>query len=497
MNSIFSEIIVDNFAGGGGASTGIELATGRSVDVAINHDPAAIAMHKANHPETEHYCENVWDIDPIKACHGRKVALAWFSPDCKHFSKAKGGKPVEKSIRGLAWVAIRWARKVKPRVIMLENVEEFQTWGPLLPDNKPDPEKKGRTFRYFVRALKRYGYDVDWRELRACDYGAPTIRKRFFLIARSDGKEIKWPEATHGSKDNLFVHSGKLKPWRTAAEIIDWSVECKSIFERKKPLCENTMRRIARGLKKFVLDNPQPFIIQSIETKEKNRLVAPTLIQYHQEQSGNEVRGQSVEKPLMTTDASNRYGLVTAFISKYFAGGYQSAGAAVNEPLPTVTAIDHNAIVAPYLMCLYGASTGAPVTKPLNTITAQAQHIAEVEAFLIKYYGNDNAQSLSEPLHTITAHDRFGLVTLKGQNYQIVDIGMRMLTPRELFNAQGFPEDYIIDRDANGKYYPKSAQVARCGNAVPPPFAEALTRANLPELCKTEKGEYNYDSTAI
>ena len=317
MNSIFSEIIVDNFAGGGGASTGIELATGRSVDVAINHDPAAIAMHKANHPETEHYCENVWDIDPIKACHGRKVALAWFSPDCKHFSKAKGGKPVEKSIRGLAWVAIRWARKVKPRVIMLENVEEFQTWGPLLPDNKPDPEKKGRTFRYFVRALKRYGYDVDWRELRACDYGAPTIRKRFFLIARSDGKEIKWPEATHGSKDNLFVHSGKLKPWRTAAEIIDWSVECKSIFERKKPLCENTMRRIARGLKKFVLDNPQPFIIQSIETKEKNRLVAPTLIQYHQEQSGNEVRGQSVEKPLMTTDASNRYGLVTAFISKF------------------------------------------------------------------------------------------------------------------------------------------------------------------------------------
>jgi len=457
------------------------------VDVAINHDPAAIAMHKANHPETEHYCENVWDIDPIKACHGRKVALAWFSPDCKHFSKAKGGKPVEKSIRGLAWVAIRWARKVKPRVIMLENVEEFQTWGPLLPDNKPDPEKKGRTFRYFVRALKRYGYDVDWRELRACDYGAPTIRKRFFLIARSDGKEIKWPETTHGSRDNLFVHSGKLKPWRTAAEIIDWSVECKSIFEREKPLCENTMRRIARGLKKFVLDNPQPFIIQSIETKEKNRLVAPTLIQYHQEQSGNEVRGQSVEKPLMTTDASNRYGLVTAFISKYFAGGYQSAGAAVDEPLPTVTAIDHNAVVMSYLK------------RPFNTITSQAQynHIAEVEAFLIKYYGNDSAQSLSEPLHTITAHDRFGLVALKGKNYQIVDIGMRMLTPRELFNAQGFPEDYIIDRDANGKYYPKSAQVARCGNAVPPPFAEALTRANLPELCKTEKGEHNYDSTAI
>lgn len=463
MNSLFSEIIVDNFAGGGGASTGIELAVGRSVDIAINHDPAAIAMHKTNHPETEHYSENVWDVDPVKACRGRKVALAWFSPDCKHFSKAKGGKPVERSIRGLAWVAVRWARKVKPRIIMLENVEEFQTWGPLLPNNKPDPEKKGRTFRYFIRALKRYGYDVDWRELRACDYGAPTIRKRFFLIARSDGKPIKWPEATHGSPNNLFVHAGKLQPWRTAAEIIDWNIECKSIFDREKPLCENTMRRIARGLKRFVIDNPKPFIVAK-------------------------------DKPLMTTtDAGNRYGLVTAFISKYFAGGYQSAGAAVDEPLPTVTAIDHNAIVTPYLMQMYGASTGAPVTKPLATITAQGQHIAEVEAFLVKYYGHDDAQSIFEPLHTVTTRDRFGLVIVKGQKYKIVDIGMRMLTPRELFNAQGFPKGYIIDEDADGKHYPKSVQVARCGNAVPPPLAEALTRANLPELCKTREGMWRVD----
>ena len=409
------DLIVDNFAGGGGASTGIELATGRSVDIAINHDPAAIAMHRANHPSSKHYCENVWDVDPVEACAGRPVGLAWFSPDCKHFSKAKGGKPVEKAIRGLAWVAIRWAKLVRPRVIILENVEEFTTWGPLL-DNRPDPKRKGQTFRRFVHALKRYGYRVEWNELRACDYGAPTIRKRFFLIARCDGQPIMWPEATHGDPATIFVASGILQPWRTAAEIIDWTIPCPSIFTRKKPLCENTMRRIARGLKKFVLDNPHPYI----------------------------------------ADASNRYGLVTAFISKYFAGGYQSAGVEVTAPLPTVTAVDHNALV---------------------------------EAFLVKYYGQGEGQSLREPLHTITVKDRFGLVAVGGEAYQIVDIGMRMLTPRELFRAQGFPEGYIIDRDADDRHYPKSAQVARCGNAVPPPFAEALVRANLPELCGEEDRE--------
>lgn len=435
------EIIVDNFAGGGGASTGIELATGRSVDIAINHDPAAIAMHRANHPASKHYCENVWDVDLVEACGGRPVGLAWFSPDCKHFSKAKGGKPVEKAIRGLAWVAIRWAKLVRPRVIILENVEEFTTWGPLV-DNRPDPSRKGQTFRRFVHALKRYGYQVDWRELRACDYGAPTIRKRFFLIARCDGRAIRWPEPTHGDPSTLFVTGGALRPWRTAAEIIDWSIPCPSIFTRKRPLCGNTMRRIARGLKKFVLDNPESYIV--------DKRLAPLLIQYHGEQSGKEVRGQAIDRPLMTADASNRYGLVTAFISKYFAGGYQSAGADVTVPLPTVTSIDHNALV---------------------------------EAFLVKYYGQGEGQSLTDPLHTITAKDHFGLVVVRGEMYQIVDIGMRMLTPRELFNAQGFPLDYIIDRDADGKSYPKSAQVARCGNAVPPPFAEALVRANLPEMC--------------
>ena len=406
------ELIVDNFAGGGGASTGIELATGRSVDIAINHDPAAIAMHRANHPSSKHYCENVWDVDPVEACAGRPVGLAWFSPDCKHFSKAKGGKPVEKAIRGLAWVAIRWAKLVRPRVIILENVEEFTTWGPLI-GNRPDPMRKGQTFRRFVHALKRYGYCVEWNELRACDYGAPTIRKRFFLIARCDGLPIVWPEPTHGDPSTLFVASGILHPWRTAAEIIDWTIPCPSIYVRKKPLCENTMRRIARGLRKFVLEHPQPYIVDDH--------IAPFLIQYHTEQSGKEVRGQAVDKPLMTADSSNRYGLVTAL--------------------------------------------------------------------LIKYYGQGEGQSLREPLHTITAKDRFGLVIVRGEPYQIIDIGLRMLTPRELFRAQGFPEDYIIDRDADGKHYPKSAQVARCGNAVPPPFAEALVRANLPEMCGEEERE--------
>ena len=466
--SLFGEIIVDNFAGGGGASTGIELATGRSVDIAINHDPAAIAMHRANHPETEHYCENVWEVDPRHACGDRKVALAWFSPDCKHFSKAKGGKPVEKSIRGLAWVAIRWAKMVRPRVIMLENVEEFQTWGPLMTDNKPDPRYKGRTFHHFVHALERYGYKVQWRELVASDYGAPTSRKRFFLIARCDGRPIVWPEPTHGDPNSLGVQSGRLKPWRTAAEIIDWGVECKSIFERKKPLCENTMRRIARGLKKFVVDNPQPYIVGAggptymgkpaptnkplgtVITQNHRCLVTPYLIQYHSETAKHEVRGQSMKIPLMTADSSNRYGLVTAWMMHY-----------------------------------YGQSVGSPADAPLGTITARGQHIAQVEAFLIKYYGQGDAQDILEPLHTITTKDRFGLVEVKGKPYQIVDIGMRMLTPRELFRAQGFPDSYIIDHDADGKAYPRSAQVARCGNAVPPPFAEALTRANLPDLCIT------------
>ncbi|WP_021168119.1 C-5 cytosine-specific DNA methylase [Sporomusa ovata DSM 2662] len=545
---MFQEIIVDNFAGGGGASTGIAQAIGRSVDVAINHDPAAIAMHKANHPDTEHYCESVWDINPRQVTGGRPVGLCWFSPDCKHFSKAKGGKPVEKKIRGLAWIAVRWAAVVNPRVIMLENVEEFKTWGPLLKDGKPDPDKKGKTFQAFINALKRQGYHVGYRELKACDYGAPTIRKRFFLVARCDGRPIVWPKPTHGDPNSLEVKSGKLKPWRTAAQIIDWSLPCPSIFERKRPLAENTMRRIARGIQKFVINNPEPFLIQvnhsgsdhhycrptdapfatvtskngygivtpyitrigqtgfggdrmsygiqdpltTVVSKAEHLLVAPTLIQYHSEQSGNEVRGQQLEQPLMVIDASPRYALVSSFFAKHYGGNYSGPGASMNEPVPTVTTVDHNALVTSHLVKMKGTNIGQPVTDPVQTITAGGLHFGEVRAFLLKYYGTGGGQTLNEPMHTITTKDRFGLVTIHGQDYQIVDIGMRMLEPRELFAAQGFPADYIIDQDSDGKRYSKAKQVARCGNAVPPPFAEALVRANLPELCEEKVPEKQY-----
>lgn len=469
------ELIVDNFAGGGGASTGIELAIGRSVDIAINHDPAAIKMHTANHPTSKHYCESVWDVDPVEACNGNPVGLAWFSPDCKHFSKAKGKKPVDKNIRGLAWVAVNWAKAVKPRVIMLENVEEFQTWGPLMKNDKgqdvPNPNRKGQTFRAFVIALEALGYEVQFRLMRACDYGAPTTRKRFFMIARCDGKKIVWPEPTHGDPEGIEVRSGMLKPWVSAGDIIDWTIPCPSIFERKKPLADNTMRRIARGLQKFVIDNPSPYIVRigqtgfggdrlsyplekpltTVVSKAEHLLVTPYLVRYNTETTKNGVRGQTVKEPVSTLDTSNRFGLVAAFIKRDFKSG---VGSDLKEPLRTV------------------------MTVPKSTL---------VTAFLLKYYGSDIGQSLNTPLHTVTTKDRFGLVTIKGEDYQIVDIGMRMLQPRELYNAQGFPEDYVIDYDHEGKKYPKGEQVKRCGNAVPPPFAKVLVEANLPELCEESK----------
>jgi len=509
------EIVVDNFAGGGGASTGIEIAIGRSVDIAINHDPAAIAMHRANHPTTKHYTEDVWKVDPVEACAGRPVALAWFSPDCKHHSKAKGGKPVSRHIRGLAWVAVRWAKKVHPRVIMLENVEEFMDWGRLDVNSRPDPRYKGETFRRFIHQLERQGYHVEYRLLRACDYGAPTIRRRFFLIARCDGQPICWPEPTHGDPDGLEVLTGLKKPWVPVADVLDFSLPCPSIFATSeeimeqygiravRPLSEKTLKRIARGIMKFVVNNPRPFIVQvnhggdsfrgqdviepldTITAKHGTSVIMPSLIQYHSEQT-EDVRGQQIQKPLMTVDASNRYGLVSTFISKYYGGDSVAAGA--DRPLPTVTAIDHNAVCAVAVTQFNNNSVGQEVTKPLNTMTACTNHFAEVSAFLVKYYGNgENAVSCGDPAPTITAKDRLGLVTVHGQDYRIVDIGLRMLTPRELFDAQGFPPDYIIDVDADGKVYPKSEQVARCGNAVCPPIPTALVRANLPELCPTKQ----------
>lgn len=560
-------LFVDNFAGGGGASTGIELAIGRNVDIAINHDPDAIAMHRANHPNTKHYCEDVWEVDPVEACNGKPVTLAWFSPDCKHFSRAKGGKPADKIIRGLAWVAVKWAYLVRPSVIMLENVPEIQTWGPLGKDNRPIKERAGETFDGFIKALstgistdhpafpemcealsiswesemamalvKGLGYDIQFRTLRSCDYGAPTTRQRFYMIARCDGRKIVWPKPTHGQKNSADVKSGKKKPYHTAAECIDWSIPAQSIFERDRPLAENTLRRIARGIRRFVIDNPEPFIVtvnhggdnfrgQSINeplqtvtakhgygivtptimcnnennvgarvdsplptvtTGNRNFLVAPTLIQYHSETSKEEVRGQEVDQPIMTIDTAPRYALSCAHIMKNYGGGYTGAGSKVDAPLDTVTATDHNSLVTAHIMTMRNHMDGQPVDEPLGTITAGTTHHLEVQAFLLKYYGNGTANSVNEPLDTVTARDRFALVTIHGEEYIITDIRMRMLQPRELFNAQGFPEDYIIDHDADGKVYPKVKQVARCGNAVTPPVPAALVRANLPECCVAE-----------
>ena len=450
---------MDNFAGGGGASTGIEMATGISVDIAINHDPEAIKMHKANHPSTKHYCESVWDVDPVKACAGRPVALAWFSPDCKHFSKAKGGKPKDKNIRGLAWVALRWAGLVRPDVIMLENVEEFKTWGPLNRSHRPIKAKQGVTFRKFISQLEDLGYSVEFRELVAADYGAPTMRKRFFMIARCDGKPIVWPEPTHGPADSEAVKAGLLKPYLGAYTQLDFSLPCPSIFDTVeeikekygiravRPLAPKTMDRIGRGLKKFILDNDEPFVVEGQEGK-----VLPYLIQYHSECNKNEVRGQSVKEPLMTQDTSNRYGLVCAFISKFYKTG-----------------------------------TGQDCREPLHTITTSPGHFGLVMAFLIKYYGNGTGQDIKGPLDTLTTKDRFGLVEVYGTKYQICDIGLRMLIPKEQYKCQSFPDDYIIDRDYEGNEYPVKEQTARCGNSVPPKLPAALVRANLPELCVAER----------
>ncbi|MGP2503627.1 DNA cytosine methyltransferase [Pantoea ananatis] len=601
------EIIVDNFAGGGGASTGIEMATGRSVDIAINHDPNAIAMHTTNHPDTLHYCESVFDIDPVAATGGAPVGLAWFSPDCRHFSKAKGSKPVKKEIRGLAWIVIRWALAKRPRVIMLENVEEFKTWGPLLPtEERPDPARAGETFAAFVgmlstgipadhpaldevcdflqigrhsadaqKLVKGLGYAVEHRELRACDFGAPTIRKRFFMVMRCDGQQVTWPEPSHGDPKSLAVQSGHLKPWRTAAECIDWSIPCPSIFGRSKPLAENTMKRIARGIQRFVLDNPTPFIVkcnhtsnqtrydcfrgQSVDeplqtitkthgfavvapifagtggstfqmkprpvdkpfftllTQNRTNVVCPMLAPVISRQFGNSI-GHTVDEPAGTVMAKGggKSALVTAFMAKHFGGNYTGPGVAVDGPAHTVTTTDHHALVTANIMVnntghpggsveepahtvttgnhhavvtsnlikFRGTNTGQTTDSPAHTITANGNHLGEVRAFLMKYYGNEKGGvGLEEPLGTVTTNDRFGLVTVDGTDYQIVDIGMRMLQPHELYAAQGFPSWYVIDRDYRGNKYAKDKQVARCGNAVPPPFAEALVRANLPEMC--------------
>lgn len=466
-------LIIDSFAGGGGASTGIEMALGRSPDIAINHNAEAIAMHMANHPQTEHYIEDIWQIDPAKACKGRDVDLMWLSPDCTHFSKAKGGKPKSNKIRGLAWVAVRWAKAVRPKVIILENVEEFKTWGPLDDDGQPVKALRGQTFDLFTSALRSEGYRIEHRELIACDYGAPTIRKRFFLIARCDGQPIVWPERTHGL--------GTEQPYRTAAECIDWSIPCPSIFGRKKPLVDATLRKIAKGTVRFVLNNPKPFIRQGYSGNNNSVAVSAFLTQYHGEQSMKEVRGQVLDTPIMVVDSSNRYGLVQAsFIAKHYTG---VTGSAMDTPLGTITSIDHNSLVSCCLMRQFGTSSAVPIDEPMNTVMPNGSggKTGLIAAFLTKYYGNEkDGCSITEPLHTVTSKDRLGLVTvsISGQDYVLTDIGMRMLQPRELFRAQGFLDSYIIDPIFNGKPLSKSAQVSAAGNSVCPPVSAALVKAN-------------------
>nr|WP_232623470.1 DNA cytosine methyltransferase [Citrobacter koseri] len=637
------------------------MAIGRSVDIAINHDLNAVAMHTTNHPDTLHYCESVFDVDPATATAGNPVGLAWFSPDCRHFSKAKGSKPVKKEIRGLAWIVIRWALSVRPRVMMLENVEEFKTWGPLLAEEmRPDPARAGETFEAFCgmlscgipayhpalaeccefldilpdsqqaqQLINGLGYNVDYREMRACDYGAPTIRKRFFMVMRCDGVPVRWPAATHGDPKSPAVQAGSLAPWRTAAECIDWSISAPSIFGRKKQLAENTLKRIARGIQRFVLDNPTPFIVKCNHTttkgkydcfrgqslKEplqtitkthgyaiavphltkfrtgatgqpvtepvptvtagtsrrpggnghalgvveaaltpflagnggseyqakprpldkpahtilkqsracvvapviarqfgasvghradepsatitaggggKSQLVTPTLIQMgYGERPGQAPRVLQLEKPLGTiTAGGGKFAMVAANMVKHFGGNYTGAGVALDEPIHTVTTADHHAIVTSSIIKMRGTNTGQPTDTPLQTVTAGGQHFGEVNTTLANEgYDEHRAQLTADFLREYCGEDCTGLVTVDGITYRIVDIGMRMLQPHELYRAQGFPEWYIIDRDYRGVKYAKDKQVARCGNAVPPPFAEALVRANLPEMCVTRGSE--------
>lgn len=632
QETINGEIIVDNFAGGGGASSGIELALGRIVNAAINHDPAAILMHKTNHPFTEHYQASVWDINPREVCRGRPVALTWFSPDCKHFSKAKGAALVDKHIRGLAWITLRWAGTVRPRVIILENVEEFQTWGPVR-KGKPVKKKAGQTFQKFIKQLRDLKYRVEWKELVAADYGAPTTRKRFVLIARCDGQNIKWPKHTHAPRDSEAVRSGRCLPWRSAAEIIDWSLPCPSIFDTKaeikekyglsavRPLASNTMRRIIRGVDKFTIKSGTPFLVPSdgatmapvtvtntsnsvgapagepvhtvttagnqmlvtpnlmcigqtgggdrirdvrdpaptTVSKQEACLTAASLIQYHTEQSEN-VRASGLGGPINTVDASNRYGLTSANLVEYYTGGrpldardpmhtvtshdreavvtahlsefYGSAdaGASLRDPKPTQTSREKDGLVATHLSKFYGGVVGADMREPMPTITS-IDHNALTAAHVVKFKGDNLGSSPADPVQTVTASagkdrscgggtfavckvhlckirqedngnlhhwpeirallnqhcgyqmedDDILLLEIGGAVHYIADIGLRMLSPRELYNAMGFPPDYIIDRDYLGRPYPKNEQVARCGNAVCPPMAAAVVRANFPE----------------
>jgi len=515
-------IIVDLFAGGGGASEGIRMALGRDPDLAINHDPEAVAMHKQNHPGCRHLIEDVWTVDPSWATQGKPVDLLWASPDCTHHSKAKGSAPNrDDKRRSLACVITdKWVPACWPETIIMENVEEFKSWGPVDHCGRVIESAKGDTFRWFVKRLRGYGYRVEYRELRACDYGAPTIRKRLFLIAKRNKGRIVWPEPTHGP--------GRPEPYRTAADCIDWSLPCPSIFDRKKPLAEATLRRIAKGIMRYVVNNPQPFIVvnttghaptaidtplATIATGGHHALIVPSLVQTgYGERQGQAPRVLDLSKPLGTVVAGGtKHALVAAFLAKHYGG---VVGHGVQQPLGAITTVDHHSVVAAHLVRQFGHSAAAAADAPVGTITAGGggktllsaahlvklrgscrdgqmldvpaptitaggTHAALVHAFLVKYYGADQDPRLESPLHTITTRDRFGLVTVQVEcePYYIADIGLRMLQPRELFRAQGFPDSYVIDH-ADGKPLTKTAQVRMCGNSVCPPMAAALVRAN-------------------
>ena len=617
------EIFVDLFSGGGGASMGIEAATGMPVFAAVNHNPDAIAMHMTNHPYTKHYQTSVWDVEPLDVCEGRPVGLLWASPDCTHFSKARGGKPVNKNIRSLSWVVLKWALEVRPRVLMMENVEEIQTWGPLIYIKRgkekvwvPDPDHAGETFMAFIgmltggvpedhpaleeachylhigkddyrrqKLVDGLGYNVEYRELVAADYGAPTTRKRFVLCGRCDGKPVVWPKKTHAPRNSPEVKNGKCMPWRSAAEIIDWSLPGYSIFESKeqikikygvtavRPLADNTMKRVICGVDKHTIRSYNPFLVECNHsgsghirdlheplntvtgkhtggvaqpimvpwtvTNTTNSIGAPVskpvhtvtsagnqilasanLIQYHTETTDT-ARTSDLNQPINTVDASNRYGLATAQLVEYYGNG-QSVG--VSEPLHPVTSHDRDAVVMTHIQEFYGCSTGNDASEPLSTVMSKAHH-GLCAAHVVKFKGQELGTNPADPLPTVVAQSGSGgyaecravlakvdrcqnlghwpkirsllnkycgyrlqdneiiLLLIDGIAYFIADILLRMLTPRELYNAMGFPPDYIIARDHTGKPYPKNKQVARCGNAVCPPMAEAMVRANFPEYC--------------
>lgn len=420
------EIAVDLFAGGGGASRGIELATGISPAIAINHDPHAIQMHERNHPDTLHYCQSVYhrEVHPSTLAKGCRIGLLWLSPDCRHFSRAKGSAPISDSVRSLAWIGLRWAKYAKPRIVILENVPEFVTWGPLKADGTPNKERRGETFAAFIREWKRYGYQVEWKTLVAADHDTPTTRKRLFLVARCDGEPIEWPAPTNGKH-------GKPKPWRAAAECIDWSDLGKSIFERKKPLAPATCRRIARGIVRYVLTAAKPFIvglahgehqrapgsrctdpddpIGTIHAKGGNYAVVSPFVA-PLTHGRDEFRGRGMDEPMPTITGAHRGEEALIAPTLIHTGNGEREGQAprcqdIRDPMGTVVAQRSNgALAAASLIRLHHDDVGQRVQDPLSTICAGASHHALVAAFLAKHNGGTTGQDLRESLHTIAGN---------------------------------------------------------------------------------------------